>query len=360
MAETQQKVPGTELDQWEYAHSQLTPEAQTRFGIAEMRTIRNTVMPDLNGAEFQMVMAMAARYDLDPLAREIWGVKGKTKNGREGRVLILVGRDGLLKVARRDKHFMGFDTDVVHEKDEFEVRRSKLGREIIHNYKGSTAERGPIVGAYAQVYIQGMHDVYFYAPMEEYKPSTTDSYSPWLKQPSVMIQKCALALCLRLAFNLAGILAEEEAGRVFESADGVQDPMDVVSDIAAMLRRDIDAETADRFTMVFAEAQHYRPGMLTAAAAQMSLTGVTGAQVYDWLDRQNRLNAEAVLKAEESAPIDGEVVPQDDPEGMSETQTRLELLREEAQDEGTTMERVAEIDAEIEELEGQLPGLDVS
>lgn len=342
----------TEVDLWTQAHAQLTPEARLRFTVNELRTIKRTVMPDLDPAEFQMTIAMAARYDLDPLAKEIWGVKGKTRNGQPGRVLIMVGRDGLLKVARRDPTYAGSDTDVVRANDVFKVKRSSAGREIIHEYEGSDVDRGAIVGAWAQVYQKGYHDTYFYAPFSEYMPKNADPYSPWTKQPSVMIQKCALALCLRLAFNLSGVVAEEEAARVFEGpAEAAQDSEGAFQSVADGLQ---DDELRERFWVVVRGAAEFRPGMLTAAGVQMSLSGVTSAEVLTWLEEQEALNTEA---RDAAAPVeDAVVVPTE--EEMAVWQRRLSDLYDVQQDSGSD-----EVDEEIERLEemiqnagGSLPG----
>jgi phage recombination protein Bet len=313
------KSPGVEVDPWQQAHDQLAPAARERWEVGEVRTIYQAVMPGLDPAEFQMVMAMAARYDLDPLAHEIWGAKGKTRDGRPGRVLILVGRDGLLKVARRDATYAGFDSDVVHEKDTFRVKRSGAGREIIHEYEGGTKDRGPIIGAWAQVYQKGYHDTYFFAPWEEYFPNRADDKSPWTKQPSVMIQKCALSLCLRLAFNLSGVVSEEEGARAFE--DDVASAAESEDSLSAAVA-EISPDLRDRLYAAYGEAAHLRPGQMTPASVEMSVKGQSRERIVAYLDEAEEANAAVRSRAEarsaDDAISDAEVVEPDVPADASD------------------------------------------
>jgi phage recombination protein Bet len=322
---TPQQQPGTGVDVWEQAHAQLSPDARERWTVGEVRTIRNAVAPKLNPAEFQMFMAMAAKYDLDPLAKEIWGSKGKSKNGAEGRVLIMVGRDGLLKVARRDKSYAGFDSDVVRENDLFRVKRSGQGREVVHEYEGDSKKRGAIVGAWAQVYQKGYHETYFYAPAEEYMPSNPDTRSPWHNQPSVMMQKCALALCLRLAFNLSGVVGEEEAERMFEADAPAYEPAADPEDAAKQLGELVPEEVREQYVAVVHTA--LLEGITSPAMAQMRTVGKSVAEVLAWLDQLEGVDHRKPLEPEE--PVDAEVV---DATEAEERQMRITVLQREYSD----------------------------
>ena len=296
---------GTSVDLWQKAYSALSSEVRERFALEDVKTIRDTVAPDLSAPEFRMFMALAAKYDLDPLAKEIWGAKGKRKDGSPGKVLIMVGRDGLLKVARRDGTYMGFDSDVVRENDSFEVIRTREGREIRHSYSGSPEARGRIVGAWAQVYQKGYHDGYFFAPMEEYCPANPHYSSAWATQPSVMISKCALSLCLRLAFNLSGIVSEEEAGRAFEDEPADLPAHSGLGQTISALPEDLQ----DRAYAAYSDAAELRPGYVTIAAFQMSTAGQTPERIAAYLDLIERENERARQERDaETTPTDAEVV----------------------------------------------------
>jgi hypothetical protein len=138
------------------------------------------------------------------------------KDGGQGRISIIVGRDGFLTIAERHPDFEGFDSDVVRANDEFEVRRDERGQPVVqHAYKGTQEDRGPVMGAWCIVYRAGRRPRYFYAPKEEYKPTSEAKlkYSPWSVQESVMMEKCAITTALRMAFNITGLIGEEEAAR---------------------------------------------------------------------------------------------------------------------------------------------------
>lgn len=187
----------------------ITERARTKYDPEQVRLMRNTVAKGCNDGEFAMFLEVAARYDLDPFCHEIYAAKMGGKNGSEGRVAIIVGRDGLLKVARRTGELEGLTGDVVCANDEF--RKSNRDDEPEHSYG---LDRGAIVGAWAVAYRAGCKPTYFYAPLSEYLPTGNRlQFTPWAHQKSAMILKCAQSLSLRLAFSITGVVAEEEMGR---------------------------------------------------------------------------------------------------------------------------------------------------
>jgi phage recombination protein Bet len=184
--------------------------ARTAFEPYQRGLIRHTVAKDCTDAEFEMFLELCVRYELDPFAREIWAAKMGGSDGEGGgRVTILVGRDGLLKVARRTGAYEGMDADVVRENDHF--KKLKTG-EIEHEYEGGPEKRGAIVGAYAKVYRSGERPTYFFAPWEDYFPKSErrQKKTPWGAQRAAMILKCAQSLALRLAFSITGVVGEDE------------------------------------------------------------------------------------------------------------------------------------------------------
>lgn len=199
----------------------LAPEARERWSEEQIATIRNTVAKDLTIAEFQMGMALAGKYGLDPLAHEIWFTKGKGRDGSPGNVMIMTGRDGYLSIARRTPEYKGMDCDVVREKDEFTVSRKPNGeREVTHSYSGSGSARGQIVGAWAIVYFEGKVPFYYYAELSEFKPRNENQvkYSPWGTQESTMILKCAQSYALRIASGISGITPADEVPAYLEDS----------------------------------------------------------------------------------------------------------------------------------------------
>lgn len=188
------------------ASTSIGQRARGRFDVGQMELIRATVAKECTVPEFGMFLELAARYELDPFAREIWAVK------MQGRMTILVARDGLLAIANRSTDFIGIEGDVVREHDDF---RKQSGEALPqHSYGASTKERGDITGAWATVFRAGRKPTYFFAPFEEYMPTgrKLNEHSPWNFQTSAMILKCAEAMALRKAYSLTGIVAEEEMG----------------------------------------------------------------------------------------------------------------------------------------------------
>lgn len=322
MAETETETPkeqessGAKTQELERFYSSLAPEVRDRWEAEQIQTIAKTVAKDLNAAEFQMGMAIAAKYDLDPLLKEIWFAKGRTRDGQPGRVLIMVGRDGLLRNARRDPEYQGFDTDVVREKDIFRVRRlAGGGREIHHEYEGSAKKRGAIVGAWAIVRQRGKPDAYFFAPMEEYEPKNSRPDSSWVKQPSVMIQKCALSLCLRLAFNLSGVVGEDEGARAIEDLMG---PATTGTTSLEMLEEEIPKTLRARFHAAWITAVEAKPGHYSIPAAHMVLSGQPEETVLSYIEALEKVVADDAAANGEEEIADAEVVPDGEDLGGSD------------------------------------------
>ena len=163
----------------------------------QINAIRNTVAHGADDSELQMYLALAAKYDLDPFAKEIWFVQMK------GRNTILTGRDGYLKIANRNPNFDGMESDVVCAGDKF----YKEGGIIKHAY--NAANRGPIIGAYAVVHRKDRnHPAYVFAPFREYNKGR----GVWTEYPSAMILKVAESMALKRAFSISGLVTEEEIG----------------------------------------------------------------------------------------------------------------------------------------------------
>lgn len=197
------------------------------FDDAQIKLIQQTVAKDCSPLELKMFLELCGRYELDPFAKEIYAAKMGSRNGEGGRVAIIVGRDGFLKIAQRSGEFEGLVGDVVRFNDDFskvdEADRPShtiRGHALPPDEKGVYPEgsRGPIVGAWATVYRRGRKPTYFYAPLHEYRPTSAAKllHSPWGAQESAMILKCAESTVLRKAFSINGIVGEEEMSRALQ------------------------------------------------------------------------------------------------------------------------------------------------
>lgn len=195
------------------------------FDDAQMKLIQQTVAKDCSPQELKMFLELCGRYELDPFAKEIYAAKMGSRDGAGGSVAIIVGRDGLLKIAQRTGEFEGIVGDVVREQDEFTKEAGEpLPKHVVKGHalpkgddgKWPEGSRGEIVGAWAAAYRRGhKHPTYFYAPLSEYLPTSEGKlkHSPWGAQKSAMILKCAESMCLRKAFSITGVVGEEEMSR---------------------------------------------------------------------------------------------------------------------------------------------------
>lgn len=188
----------------------VTTRSRELWSDEQVNLIGATVAEGATRAQLMMFLEIAAKYDLDPFAKEIWCAVPRNENGspKTDKVMIMVGRDGFLKIAQRHPDFLGMDADVVRSEDDFKVTLVNGERSIEHSYG---AKRGNIVGAWCMVQRAGRTPTYFYAAMDDFKPNGASARSQWVKGPGTMILKCAEAGALRRAFSISGIVAEEEA-----------------------------------------------------------------------------------------------------------------------------------------------------
>jgi hypothetical protein len=189
----------------------LSAAAKRTFSPALVSTIAATVgAPAINDtALLQRYLEEAAALDLNPLLNEIWLAQMPGKNGAPGRLAVMVGRDGYLKIARRDEHFIDVDADVVCENDVFRVRRAENGkRTIVHEYD-HPSKRGEVVGAYAILRRQGKPDRYFYAPRAEYAKDAARSAWSFLH---AMMVKAATSYITRITYGVSGPVPFDELG----------------------------------------------------------------------------------------------------------------------------------------------------
>lgn len=171
------------------------------FPPAKVEVIRNTVAKGATNDELEMYLHLAARYDLDPFAKEIWFVK------RGSDATIMTSRDGYLKIAQKNPDFIGLTSFVVREGDEFSVDASHY--DVSHKF-GS--KRGKILGAWAKCERDGRKPVICFVELEDYY----DDKSPvWKKYTSAMIQKVAEVFVLKRQFGISGLVTSEEMPESF-------------------------------------------------------------------------------------------------------------------------------------------------
>jgi len=160
----------------------------------KIATIKETVAKGATDSQLEMFLTLAEKYSLDPFLREIWFVPN---------VGIITGRDGYLKIAQRDPEFDGIVSAAVCEGDEFAIE--PITPTVQHKFG---AKRGAVIGAYAVVFHKRRRPTVCFAPMSEYKKSS----SVWTTYQSAMICKVAEVLALKRQFGISGLVTEEEVG----------------------------------------------------------------------------------------------------------------------------------------------------
>lgn len=189
----------------------------TSTGKQQIALIKATVAKGATDGEVAQFLELCAQYGLDWNAHEAWCAVSTSQNGKRS-ILLMVGRNGLRKIAQRQG--LRITGDVIREKDEFAVTATQDGHAVSHTYSGITEEqRGPIVGGWAQVLDGQSERGFFVAPLAEYLPTSEAKlkYSPWGSQKSTMILAAAERQALSQATPLGGLLAHGELDRAEEA-----------------------------------------------------------------------------------------------------------------------------------------------
>lgn len=163
--------------------------------------VKRTVAPDDAGpAEVAMFLAVASRYDLDPFAKEIWLAKDK------GRLIILTGKDSILKVARSNPGYLGHESGVVYSKDTFKAVHKDGNVTVLHQIDGF--DRGEIVGAYCLARKEGHPPVLVLRKWSDY--SHLHHKDNWKNYPEDMLLSRVLTAAHRMLYNISGMYTPEE------------------------------------------------------------------------------------------------------------------------------------------------------
>ena len=240
--------------------------ARRNYAREQIELIKQTVAEGATDAELDLFLELAARYELDPFAGHIWCARMRGENGSAGKMVVLIGRDGMLVLARRHSDFRGIRGNVVHEHDHFEVEEGEETVKVKHKI-GHPKERGAIVGAWALVNREGQSPIYFFANLDEYMPTHSKvDRTPWGKHRSAMILKCAQSTALRFAFSITGLIgAEEISSRLADSKLAEHDAEAATGEIEWGDDPEVAQRLAELFAAANATVEHsYRPRKMQA------------------------------------------------------------------------------------------------
>lgn len=161
--------------------------------------VKATIAPAKQGgqlasdAEIMTYLMVASQYKLNPFLREIHGFVGKG-----GKVQVIVGVDGWIKIVNRQPNYGGFD--MTHKLD----------------------EKGTLISITCKMKItddslaQGFRIVEMTEYMSECKMPGKE---PWEKWPARMLHHKAFIQAARYAFGVTGVLDEDEADRMEREID---------------------------------------------------------------------------------------------------------------------------------------------
>lgn len=162
---------------------------QMAFSQDQIDLIKRTMAKGATDDELQLFLHQAQRTCLDPLAKQIYFTKRKSKTGPD-QVTIITGIDGYRCVAARTGLYAGNDDPIFEDGTEFPKKATATVYKIVQKKKVSFTAS---------------------ARWSEYYPGDRLGFM-WKKMPHTMLGKCAEALAIRKAFpaELSGIYTKDE------------------------------------------------------------------------------------------------------------------------------------------------------
>ena len=162
----------------------MSKELTTTNAGEMLAALRNTVAPGLTDPEFMLFAEMCRATGLNPATKEIWAIKAG------GRLQLMTGINGFLKIANSHPQFDGMEVSFEHD------------------------EKGFLVSSTAKVYRK---DRKFPSVATAYLAEYGKPTPIWKQMPTIMLSKCAKSLAIREAFinELGGLYTAEEMPNEF-------------------------------------------------------------------------------------------------------------------------------------------------
>lgn len=307
--------------------------------------IVRTKMKGLNDVEVAMALELAAGLGLNVIADEMYAAKGNN-----GELLVMVGRNGLLRKAEEYPDYLGYEAGVVYENDEFSKgpgdpdSGSMAARAGVRHVQGHPKDRGACVGAWAVAQRRGRPPRYFFAPIEDYRPNNPHPKSSWARNPTVMIDKVPISVVHRTICNLSGVYLREEVDKMLER-DGEQTVITAEEERAAMadLVGELEGDAGLHADLLDAidRLNALSPGSWGLAKAQMTLPGRSAEELRAELrhireeiarEEARRPQADADATVDEETITDAEVIPEVEYDELEGQIADLEAYVEEEED----------------------------
>lgn len=250
----------------------------------QLELLQKTVAKGLNNAETGQFLELARSLGMNPWANEIWAAKGKGKDGGEGKLLLMVGRDGLIGHAERNfDDYLGYDSGCVYENDEFERMEpnpeaaSMRGRAGVVHRQAHPKDRGKLLGAWAVAERRSRPPRYFYAALEEYLPVSENQrkYSPWGSAQAAMMEKVPLSFVHRTLCGLGSVYLEEEIARAQFDVEGtaVDETQDQGEALGDAVKQHLPDTLIKPTFRLLAEMNEVAPNSWTASKVELVFKG---------------------------------------------------------------------------------------
>lgn len=276
---------------------------------------------DADNEAFIPFLTIASELGLNPFTGEIWLIpqRNRVKNA-QGRwedgppkYSPAVGRDGLLKSARRHPEYLGFKAGVHCEGDEFAIDYGT--QDVHHVQRWDGKERGTILGAWCRVAMRNREPLLYYAPLREHGRYDTEKnrwQGAW-DYLSGMILKSAVSYAHRLALGVSGVVPADE---LREGGGDLAELPEQTEDIGALIEEltpDLDDELRTELTAAVREANERTPFSWAPSKLRMRLGGKGAAaakEVYEEVRDENQraapYEAEAAEETLPEAPGNGD------------------------------------------------------
>jgi len=151
------------------------------FTPEQIELVKKTVAKNSTDDELQMFLHLAKKYDLDPLAKQIWFIKYRSNDAP----LMFTSRDGYLKIAHDSGQFDGINSYTLDD------------------------DNGNPVKAICEVWRKDMsHSFKAEVKFKEYGAKKSNPI--WREYPSAMLIKVAEVFALKRAFSISGLVTSEE------------------------------------------------------------------------------------------------------------------------------------------------------
>lgn len=198
----------------------MAPVPEQKWTKQDVDIIRETVADRLTAQQFKLFMASAKALNLNPLARQIYGISYK------GKMVLQTSIDGYRTIGQRTGNFGGSCNPRLL------VRKSDGTKTTVLHEEYDPEEHVEIISGTIEVrFKDGSHSQQATATMKAYakwyRNKDTDKMElgeMWAKMPDVMILKCAEAKALRQAFPepYQGLYIHEEMQQARETAVDVE------------------------------------------------------------------------------------------------------------------------------------------